>query len=295
MKKATIITFVTIILLFVFTPVKSFAAEIESLPNYKGNLTLEAYDLYKDEEINLLDLIIAKNNLNAESTDEIQRITALLLGQMTTGLVEETENITDWNALETEDYLISKLGIGRITAVDVSEDSTSVRLYSYGKFYEIILDRIDVIEKKIKVFDFEGRRITLGITSDGKFAWDTYSFDIVPGYFNPVVLETDLDEASNEDIRKFVEIANNPIDYPIYKISNELMSESHNEYGLTMIFRDGENRIMYHLSKSRNILYSGIQYTESDIIAQTSYIQEEYGSIDIININGNLYYECCTG
>lgn len=294
MKKITII--ITTILLFVFTAVRTSAAEIASLPNYKGNLTLEAYDLYKDNEINVLDLIIAKNEINSNSTDEVNRISSLLLGQMTTGLVEETEIINSWEAIEeNENYLKSKLDIGRITSVNVNENLISVRIYSYGKFYEIMLNRIDVIERKIKHFDFEGRRITLGITSDGKFAWDTYSFDIVPGYFNPVTAETDLDEISDEDLCKFIKIANNPIDYPIDKICNEQMLNSYNEYGLTLIFKDGENRFIYHLSKSRNILYSGIQYEESDIIAQPTYIQEEYGSIDIININGNLYYECCTG
>ncbi len=224
MKKTITILWALIFTMVSFTfglPKKAYALELYNMTNY--------YDFNHDGFFNIADLIICNNYMEKGKlslNDERVLQYYILNGEWSEEILFEEWDIDEM--LPTEDNLLwlQTVMSSQIVDLEVSE-SVRVRFLNDVCVTEIRLETIDSIVESIATLDFNGTRIVLGLTEDGHFAWDTYSFDLTPNYSEDQSIDYaftlwDIDnlEASEENTKWLKDIMSNKLIYIEYPKSD---------------------------------------------------------------------------
>lgn len=209
MKKTLTTLIMTIMFILsssiIITP-NTFAMEAFEMEKY--------YDLNKDSLINIADSLYCERaieNGTLSTTDRVLLQNYLSSDSYFDNIQSENCGITfeqeilfeEWDidymepTEESINWLITVMH-GHIVDREIYDKLVRFRFLNEGIVTEIRLERISEIVETVKVLDYEGERIVLGITEDGKFAWDTYSFDLTPDWSEESLLyeEWDLDYMS---------------------------------------------------------------------------------------------------
>lgn len=203
MKITKFITAVFTAIFFALTSVSISAFAWENSEVSCTNTNFNYYDLNGDGRICVSDMVICRQNAckpvfepNEVSEDFANNVmTAVDLKMLSqyilTGEAPEVSYIeTSIDEMEPSAENLEQIynwASGVIVDVEVGEvcqDSVRIRFLRDGTVSEISCERISETAYNLLHFDYEGRRITLGVTEEGLFAWDTYSFDTSPNNFN---------------------------------------------------------------------------------------------------------------
>lgn len=207
-KKFIVAVFTAIFFVLTSVSISAFAWEMPDVS--RTNTYFNYYDLNGDGRICVSDMVICRQNVckpvfepdevseefanNVMTAVDLQMLSQYIL----TGEAPEvsyTENSIDDMETSAENLeQIYNWASGVIVDVEVGEvcqDSVRIRFLRDGAVAEISCERICETAYNLIHFDYKGRRITLGVTEEGLFAWDTCSFDISPNNFNISVKVSD--------------------------------------------------------------------------------------------------------
>jgi hypothetical protein len=185
MKKTNILMAFSIFIICLFmAPSHTYAWESASSTSPQDMASY--YDINEDGQITISDLVLIYNAFYYEGTlsaNDFSNVANYLSTGTPIDVTYEECDIDDMTVTAENIQWIETVTSGKIVDFEFSS-SIRYRFLNNGTVTELRLssDRIEEIVDTLAVLDYHGERITLGVTADNHFAWDTYSFDFVPGY-----------------------------------------------------------------------------------------------------------------